>query len=47
MLRDLERQRKTGRLDAFEMWCWRQMEKIKWIAIKSNEEKRVRKEKQK
>jgi len=25
-------------LEAFEMWCWRKMEKIKWTELKTNEE---------
>ena len=25
-------------LEAFEMWCWRKMEKIKWTKLKTNEE---------
>jgi hypothetical protein len=25
-------------LGAFEMWCWRKMEKIKWMELKTNEE---------
>ncbi|VVC27167.1 Hypothetical protein CINCED_3A012097 [Cinara cedri] len=25
-------------LKAFEMWCWRKMEKIKWTELKTNEE---------
>jgi len=25
-------------LEALEMWCWREMEKIKWTEMKTNEE---------
>lgn len=31
-------QRDRERLAAFEMWCWRRMEKISWTEKKSNEE---------
>jgi hypothetical protein len=31
-------QRDRERLEAFEMWCWRRMEKISWTEKKSNEE---------
>lgn len=26
------------KLEAFEMWCWRRMERISWIERKTNEE---------
>ena len=28
----------TKRIEAFEMWCWRRMQKIAWIEKKSNEQ---------
>jgi len=29
---------KGKKLDTFEMWCWRLMERISWIERKTNEE---------
>ncbi|KAI5634899.1 hypothetical protein NE865_12382 [Phthorimaea operculella] len=31
-------QRDRERLEAFEMWCWRRMEKISWTEKRTNEE---------
>jgi len=34
---DVDADRQTGRLKAFEMWIWRRMEKISWLDKVTNE----------
>ena len=28
---------KQGRIDAFELWCWRRLVKVHWTARRSNQ----------
>jgi len=34
------RKQEIDRLNAFEMWIWRRMEKVSWVDKKTNQEKR-------